>query len=166
MKDTPFTRVPDIQIWIEDFVRKLVAQGPSFMVTDLGCHKCVYRSSDCRKCAVGMMIPDELYSLELEGIGVSHQRFLRAITGHYNTALTPTLEQQFMDLIQVPISFDEVILLQEAHDKAVTDVKERDDLRDDWNPANLAPPPKPYTWEDRFLRRAMDSGLIRESFRP
>lgn len=37
-------------------------------------HICAYRGCDGRKCAIGVLIPDELYTEDLEGLAASHPR--------------------------------------------------------------------------------------------
>lgn len=40
--------------------------------------KCYYRTPDGRKCAIGILIPDENYDQSLEGLGASQSKVLRA----------------------------------------------------------------------------------------
>lgn len=61
--------------------RHLVKQGCRSYEYGFGC---VYRSSDGKKCAVGALIPDELYSKEMEGKTAVHEIVAPVLTklGH------------------------------------------------------------------------------------
>jgi hypothetical protein len=51
----------------------LMAQArPSLLPSRLGEHVCAYRGEDGTRCAVGVFIPDALYSPDLEGFDAEH----------------------------------------------------------------------------------------------
>ena len=45
---------------------------PAIRVDDHGFNNCVYRGEDGRRCAVGLIMPDDRYKKELEGSTASH----------------------------------------------------------------------------------------------
>ena len=57
------------------------AQAETFVSNESGAvyNICAYRTDDGLKCAVGCLIPDELYSFKLEGIGTVSPDFPKEI---------------------------------------------------------------------------------------
>lgn len=54
---------------IDQIAEGLAKQRKRAMITVDGDERCRYRAEDGCKCALGMILPDELYSEELEGAG-------------------------------------------------------------------------------------------------
>lgn len=59
-----FNSLDEIQ---QEVIRRLKAQGCQAISVD---ETCQYKTATGMKCAVGVLIPDELYSVEMEGYGI------------------------------------------------------------------------------------------------
>jgi hypothetical protein len=63
----------DLQPILDRCAAHLMAQArPSLLPHRLGEHVCAYRGEDGTRCAVGVFIPDELYSPDMEGFDAEH----------------------------------------------------------------------------------------------
>ena len=67
-------------------------KGKSMDHTD---KNCLYRAEDGRKCAVGMFIPDELYTVEMEGLSSS-----AVLREHPELVKFLPLQQNALDALQ------------------------------------------------------------------
>lgn len=56
----------------------LLRQGRRSTTTTNGMTRCVYRGIEGTQCAIGCLIPDDLYSPELEGCSAHTDRIMRA----------------------------------------------------------------------------------------
>lgn len=55
----------------DKLVCDMVVQGrPSFLVDAAGVNHCAYRGMDGAKCAIGMLIPSEMYTINMENMSV------------------------------------------------------------------------------------------------
>lgn len=63
---------PKYQEWFDTAARGIISQGKPSMGRDpiTENEKCVYRSSDGCKCAIGWLIPDDKYDPSFEGNGL------------------------------------------------------------------------------------------------
>lgn len=65
----------DRQVVLNKVIRHLLSQNKQAT----GIHGCVYRSSDGLKCAIGCLIPDEIYSSDLECRTADHCDIIAAL---------------------------------------------------------------------------------------
>lgn len=73
------------QLIFDTVVPKLLAQGGRSMGTRIGSMRCAYRGEKGRKCAVGHIIPDELYDRELEGCSAQKADVLAVLDPAYGS---------------------------------------------------------------------------------
>lgn len=62
-------------------------------------HRCLYRSSDGLKCAVGFLVPDELYDPKMEDLALG-EIFDEHAAGEYLKRKYPGLEYEFLFKLQ------------------------------------------------------------------
>lgn len=82
----PFKPYTSLQEMFDVSATHLLAQGKR--ANDGGLSGCRYRSNDGCKCAVGALIPDELYTKELEG------RMASTVLAKLEDQLTPLWDQE------------------------------------------------------------------------
>ena len=67
----------------DEIVSKIVAQGQPSLGTMASTETCMYRGDGNLKCAVGMIIPDENYTSDIEGMGVEASEVMKAMPEEY-----------------------------------------------------------------------------------
>lgn len=88
---------------------KLRAQGKRSIVLEGAHQRCRYRGEGGTRCAIGHLIPDELYSEELEGLNVGQTYSNPEIEN-----IDDVLRNIFGELTELDIHF--LSVLQRAHD--------------------------------------------------
>jgi hypothetical protein len=77
--------MPTVQETFDTVITAIVKQGkPSMIIDDSNNMACRYRGPDGLKCAAGHLIPDDEYSLKMEGCSVSSTVTAKILTknGH------------------------------------------------------------------------------------
>jgi hypothetical protein len=92
-------RIRILQKLFNDSVYPLIKQGKASISTS---GQCAYRGVDCKKCAIGMLISDDVYSIELEDVSVWDWSVMDAIAkSGYEIHKSDDIIQQFLRQLQL-----------------------------------------------------------------